>query len=213
MCEQIHNVSHKPLDFSKLQKHKLDTLFQFTNCCPEVMLKIGYHLEISVIWPICNYSENPWLWQTWTLAFLKPEMASGHQQNTFLLQEPEHKPELLQLIVEAQAAWSTSWNPDCRENTNKLRYADDTTLMVENKEELKSLLLKVKEKSEKVGLKFSIQKTKIMASSPITSWQIDGKTTENSDRLFLGAPKSLQMVTAAMKLKDACSFEEKLWQT
>ena len=82
--------------------------------------------------------------------------------------------------------------------------------MVENKEELKSLLLKVKEKSEKVGLKFSIQKTKIMASSPITSWQIDGKTTENSDRLFLGAPKSLQMVTAAMKLKDACSFEEKL---
>ena len=82
--------------------------------------------------------------------------------------------------------------------------------MVENKEELKSLLLKVKEKSEKVGLKFSIQKTKIMASSPITSWQIDGKTTENSDRLFFGAPKSLQMVTAAMKLKDACSFEEKL---
>ena len=82
--------------------------------------------------------------------------------------------------------------------------------MVENKEELKSILLKVKEKSEKVGLKFSIQKTKIMASSPITSWQIDGKTTENSDRLFLGAPKSLQMVTAAMKLKDACSFEEKL---
>ena len=70
--------------------------------------------------------------------------------------------------------------------------------------------MKVKEKSEKVGLKFSIQKTKIMASSPITSWQIDGKTTENSDRLFLGAPKSLQMVTAAMKLKDACSFEEKL---
>ena len=77
-------------------------------------------------------------------------------------------------------------------------------------EELKSLLMKVKEESEKVGLKFSIQKTKIMASSPITSWQIDGKTTENSDRLFLGAPKSLQMVTAAMKLKDACSFEEKL---
>ena len=101
-------------------------------------------------------------------------MASGHQQNTFLLQEPEHKPELLQLIVEAQAAWSTSWNPDCRENTNKLRYADDTTLMVENKEELKSLLLKVKEKSEKVGLKFSIQKTNIMAPSPITTGQING---------------------------------------
>ena len=70
--------------------------------------------------------------------------------------------------------------------------------------------MKVKEESEKVGLKINIQKTKIMASSPITSWQIDGKTTENSDRLFLGAPKSLQMVTAAMKLKDACSFEEKL---
>ena len=94
-------------------------------------------------------------------------MASGHQQNIVLLWEPKHKPKLLQLIVEAQAGWSTSWNPDCRENTNNHRYADDTTLMVESKEELKSLLMKVKEKSEKVGLKFSMQKTKIMASIPI----------------------------------------------
>ena len=82
--------------------------------------------------------------------------------------------------------------------------------MSEREEELKTLLMKVKEESEKVGLKLSIQNTKIMASSPITSWQIDWATMENSERLFLGAPKSLQMVTAAMKSKDACSLEEKL---
>ena len=93
---------------------------------------------------------------------------------------------------------------------NNLRYADDTIPMAESEEELKSLLMKVKEESEKVGLKLSIQNTKIMASSPITSWQIDWATMENSERLFLGAPKSLQMVTAAMKSKDACSLEEKL---
>ena len=95
-------------------------------------------------------------------------------------------------------------------NINNLRYADDTTLMAEIKEELKSLLMKVKEESEKVGLKLNIQKTKIMASGPITSWQTDGKTMETVTDFILGAPKSLQMVTAAMKLKDACSFEEKL---
>ena len=97
-----------------------------------------------------------------------------------------------------------------RRNINHLRYADDTTLMAESEEELKSLLMKVKEESEKVGLKFSIQKTKIMASGPITSCKIGGETVETvSDFIFL-APKSLQMVTAAMKLKDACSLEEKL---
>ena len=95
-------------------------------------------------------------------------------------------------------------------NINNLRYADDTTLMAEI-EELKSLLMKVKEKSEKVGSKLNIQKTKIMVSGPITSWQIDGQTV--SDFLFSWAPKSPQMVTAAMKLKDACSLEEKLWPT
>ena len=89
-------------------------------------------------------------------------------------------------------------------------YADDTTLMAESKEERKSLLMKVKEESEKVGLKLNIQKTKIMASSPITSWEIDGETWKQCQILFLGAPKSLQMVTAAMKLKDAYSLEEKL---
>ena len=98
-----------------------------------------------------------------------------------------------------------------RRNINNLRYADDTTLMAESKEELKSLLMKVKVESEKVGLKLNIQKTKIMVSSPITSWQIDGETKETvRDFIFLGAPKSLQMVTVAMKLKDACSLEEKL---
>ena len=91
-----------------------------------------------------------------------------------------------------------------------LRYADDTTLMAESEEELKSLLIKVKEESKKVGLKLNIQKTKIMASGPITSWEIDGETVETvSDFNFL-APKLLQMVTAAMKLKDAYSLEEKL---
>ena len=95
-----------------------------------------------------------------------------------------------------------------RRNINHLRYADDTTLMSES-EELKSLLMKVKEESENIGLKLNIQKTKIMASGPITSWQIDGETME-TETLFWGAPKSLQMMTAAMKLKDACFLEEKL---
>ena len=93
-------------------------------------------------------------------------------------------------------------------NINNLRYADDTTLMAESEEELKSLLMKMKEEGEKVGLKLNIQKMKIMASGPITSWQIDGETV--TDFTFLGAPKSLQMVIAAMKLKDACSLEGKL---
>ena len=95
-------------------------------------------------------------------------------------------------------------------NINHLRYADDTTLMAEHEEELKSLLMKVKEQSENVGLKLNIQKTKIMASSPVTSWQTDGKTVQTVADFILGAPKSLQMVTAAMKLKDAYSLEEKL---
>ena len=98
-----------------------------------------------------------------------------------------------------------------RRNINNLRYADDTTLMAESEEELKSLLMKVKVESEKVGLKLNIQKTKIMASGPITSWEIDGETVETvSNFIFWGAPKSLQMVTAAMKLKDAYSLEGKL---
>ena len=96
-------------------------------------------------------------------------------------------------------------------NVNNLRYADDTTLMAESEEELKSLLMKVKEKSEKVGLKLNIQKTRIMASGPITSWQM-GKQWKQWETIFW-APKSLHMVTAAMKLKDAYSLEGKLWPT
>ena len=97
-------------------------------------------------------------------------------------------------------------------NINNLRYADDTTLMAESEEQLKSLLMKVKEESEKVGLKLNIQKTKIMASSSITSWKIDGQTMETvTDFIFLGS--KITAVTAAMKLKDTCSLEEKLWQT
>ena len=96
-----------------------------------------------------------------------------------------------------------------RRNVNNLRYSDDTTLMAESKEELMSLMMKVKEECEKVGLKLNIQKTKIMASSPITLWQIDGETMETVTDFF-GGSKMLQMVTAAMKLKVACSLEEKL---
>ena len=110
-------------------------------------------------------------------------------------------------LNEAQAGINIS-----RGNINNLKYADDTTLMAESKEELKSLL-KVKEESEKVGLKLNIQKTKIMASRPITPWQTDGETMEAmTDFIFLGS-KIMQMVTETMKLKDACSLEEKLWQT
>ena len=95
-------------------------------------------------------------------------------------------------------------------NISNLRYADDTTLMAESEDKLKSFLMKVKKESEKAGLKLNIQKTKIMASGPITSWEIDGETVETVSDLFLGAPKSLQMATAAMKSKDAYSLEGKL---
>ena len=108
-------------------------------------------------------------------------------------------------LEEAQAGIKTA-----RRNINNLTYADNTTLMAESEEELKSLLMKVKEESEKVGLKLNIQKTKIMASGSITSWEIDGETVETVSDFILGAPKALQMVTAAMKLKDICSLEGKL---
>ena len=111
-------------------------------------------------------------------------------------------------LDEAQAGIKTS-----RRNINNLRYEDETTPMAESDKELKSLLIKVKEESEKVGLKLNIQETKIMASGPITSWQIDGETMETvTDFIFLGS-RITQMVTAAMKLKDACSLKEKLWPT
>ena len=101
-----------------------------------------------------------------------------------------------------------------KKNISNLRYADDTTLVAESKEELKSLLISVKEEGEQVGLKLNIQKTKIMASGPITSWKIDWETVETvADFFFFLPPKSLQIVIAAMKLKDAYSLEEKLWQT
>ena len=108
-------------------------------------------------------------------------------------------------LEEAQAGIKTA-----RRNINNLKYTDDTTLMAESKEELKSLLMKVKEGSEKAGLKLNIQKTKIMASVPITSWQIDGETMEIVTDFISWAPKSPQTVTIAMNLKDACSSEEKL---
>ena len=97
-----------------------------------------------------------------------------------------------------------------KRNINNVRYVDNTTLMAESEEELKSLLMKVKDESEKVGLKLNIQKTKIMASHPITSWKIDGESVETVADFIFWAPKSLQMVTAVMKLKDACSLEGKL---
>ena len=111
-------------------------------------------------------------------------------------------------LEEAQAGLKIA-----RRNINNLRYADDTTLMTESEEELNSLLMKEKEESEKVGLKLNIQKMKIMAPGPITSWEIDGETVETVSDFIFGAPKSLQMVIAAMKLKDAYSLEGKLWLT
>ena len=108
-------------------------------------------------------------------------------------------------LEEAQAGIKTAGR-----NINNVRYADDTTLMAESEEELKSLLIKVKEESEKVGLKLNIQKMKIMASGPITSWEIGGETVETVSDFIFWAPKSLQMVTAAMKLKYAYSLEGKL---
>ena len=108
-------------------------------------------------------------------------------------------------LEEAQAGIKMAWK-----NINNLRYADETTLMAESEEKLKSLLMKMKEESEKVGLKLNIQKTKIMASGPITSWEIDGETAGTVTDLILGGSKTLQMVTEAMKLKDACSFEDNL---
>ena len=110
-------------------------------------------------------------------------------------------------LDEAQAGIETAGR-----NINNLRYVDDTTLMAESEEELKSILMKVTEESEKAGLQLNIQKTKIMASCPITSWQIDGKQSKQWQVVFSCAPKSLQMVTAAMKLSTCC-LEEKLWQT
>ena len=100
-----------------------------------------------------------------------------------------------------------------RRNINNLKYEDDTTLMEESEEDLKSLLLQVKEESEKVVLKLNIQKMKIMASGLTTSWEINGEIVETVSDLFFWAPKWLQMITAAMKLKDAYSLEEKLWPT
>ena len=108
-------------------------------------------------------------------------------------------------LEETQAGIKIAWR-----NINHLRYADDTTLMAESEEELKSLLMKVKEGSEKVGLKLNIQKMKMMASSPITSWEIEGETVETVSDFNFGAPKSLQMVMVAIKLKDTFSLEGKL---
>ena len=108
-------------------------------------------------------------------------------------------------LEEAQAGIKIAWR-----SINNLRYADDTILMAESEEELKSLLMKVKEESEKVGLKLNIQETKIMASGPISSWQIDGEIVETVSDYFFGAPKSMQMVIAAVKLKEAYSLEGKL---
>ena len=116
------------------------------------------------------------------------------------------------IMWNAGLEWAQAGIKIAGRNISDIRYADDTILMAESKEELKSILMKVKEESEKVGLKLNIQKTKIMASSPITSWQIE-KQWKQCQTLFWGAPKSLQMVTAAMKLRDACSLKEKLWPT
>ena len=111
------------------------------------------------------------------------------------------------------AGWSSTGIKISGRNINNFRFADDTTVVAESEEELKSLLMKVKVESEKVGLKLNIQKTKVVASGPITSWKIDGEIVESVRLYFWGLQKSLQVVSAAMKLKDAYSLEEKLWPT
>ena len=153
--------------------------------------------------PVCRSGSNSYNW-TWTTDWF--QIGKGVPQGCIL------SPCLFNLYAEyimrntgledAQAGTKTAGR-----NINNLRYADDTTLMTESEEELKSLLMKVKEESEKVGLKLNIHKTKIMESGPITSWEIDGETVETVTDFIFGAPKSLQMVTAAMKLKDTYSLE------
>ena len=116
--------------------------------------------------------------------------------------------------MKSWGGWSTAGIKIVWRNTNNLRYADDNILMAKSEEELKSLLMKVKEESEKAGLKLNIQKTKIMASSPTTLWQIDGETMATvTDFIFLGSKITVGCVTPATRFKDACSLEEKLWQT
>ena len=148
----------------------------------------------------------------WTIAHLAPlSMEFSKQEYWSWLPFPSPYAEYIMenaRLDEAQAGIKIAGR-----NINNLRYADDPTLMPENEEELKSLLMKVKEESKKAGINLNIQKTKIMASGPITSWQIDGETVETVGTVadyFFWAPKSLQMVTVATKLKDAYSLEEKL---
>ena len=154
----------------------------------------------------------------------KQQLELDMEQQTGSKEEKEYAKaiycHLAYLIYMQSTSWETPGLEEAqagikiaRRNINNLRYADDTTLMAEREEELKSHLMNVKEESGKVGLKLNIQKTKIMASSPITSWHIDGETMETVTNLIFWAPKSLQMVTAAMKLKDTYSLEGKLWPT
>ena len=147
----------------------------------------------------------------------KQQLELDMEQQTGSKQEKEYVKAVycspVYLTYMQSTSWETlDWKKHKLESIN-LRYADDTTLMAESEEELKSLLMKVKEESKNVGLKLNIQKTKIMASGPITSWEIDGETVETVSDFIFWAPKSLQAVTAAMKLKDTCSLEEKLWPT
>ena len=153
------------------------------------------------------------------MQFRKQQLELGMEQQTGSKSVKEYlkavcyHPDYL-IYMQSTSCKMPGWMAQARikiagKNINNLRYADDTTLMAES-EELKNLLMKVKEESENVGLKLNIQKTKIMASGPITSWEIDGETMETVMTIFWGGPKSLEMLTAAMKLIDTCSLEEKL---
>ena len=179
-----------------------------TTKCGKFLKRCEYQDTLPASWEICMHVKNQQL-------ELDMEQLTGSKMGKRVYQGWILTPCLFNLYS-VYIMWSarldeaqTGIKIDGR-NINNLRYADDTTLMAESKEELKSLLMKVKEESEQVGLKLNIRKTKIMASSSSTSWQIDNG---NIARLYFWAPKSLQMITAAMKLKDAYSFEENLWQT
>ena len=155
--------------------------------------------------PIHSQGESK---QTGNLRFSINSISAGRQWHPAPALLPGKSHRRRSLI--GYSPWDRKESDTTERHSLSLRYADDTTLTAESEEEVKSLLKKVKEESEKVGLKLNIQKTKIMASDPITSWEIDGEIVETGQTLFLGAPKSLQMVTAAMKLKNSCSLGGKL---
>ena len=211
--DQIANIIKKATEFQKNMYHSFIDYAKAFDCVNhnklwKILQQMGIPDHLTCSLEICTQANKQQL-------ECEIEQQTGCKSGKELCQGCILSPSLFNLygeyitrnagLDEVQAGIKTAGR-----NINNLRYADDTTFMAESEEELKSLLTKVKDQSEKAGLKLNIQKTKIMASSPISSWQIDGNQWKQWQTLFFWAPKSLQMVTAAMKLKDACSLEENL---